>query len=458
MQNIITALIADFHERQLPETVRRSAVSKPLAGKARTAIGMRRAGKTWFLYQIMADLLNQSIPKEALLYINFEDERLALLKSSDLNLIIEKYYQLYPEKKEQTCYFFFDEIQVIDGWEPFVRRILDTENVRLFITGSSAKMLSKEISSSLRGRSLTTEIFPYTFAEALRAHGIAAEFKQTPGSRQRAQIKNHFQKFLLGGGFPEVQHYERPDRISALQEYVRSVIYRDIVDRHQIRSLQPLKRLIASALNAPATLFSVNKFYNHLKSQRVPCRKDTLYAYLDFLHDAYLLFPVRLAHRSEKARQVNPAKIYVIDTGLAYAHSRQPQPNWGHLLENFVFLELRKRGFRVEYYKTAAGNEVDFIVTDPLSGKQEIMQVSADINDEATQRREVRALEQAMQELQTHKSLLITTDETKDIETEKGFVQAVPAWLWALQLDKQFEQNIANVYQLPDMPELFNGN
>ncbi len=167
----------------MPTLTERSAQLQPLAGKAQTIIGMRRAGKTWFLYQQMADLLSQGIEKERLFYINFEDERLHPFARSDFEVLLESFYQNNPSLKEETCFFFFDEIQLVPDWEQFIRRILDTENVRVYITGSSAKLLSREIATSLRGRSLSTEIFPYTYTEFLKHKQVDCSFNTVPGSK-----------------------------------------------------------------------------------------------------------------------------------------------------------------------------------------------------------------------------------------------------------------------------------
>lgn len=454
METIIRKLIADFSERTLPELTKRSAQATPLAGKAQAIIGMRRAGKTWFLYQQMTDLLRQGMEKNRLLYINFEDERLHPFSRSDFDTLLDAFYQNAPALKEQTCYFFFDEIQLVQGWEQFVRRVMDNENVRVYITGSSAKLLSREIATSLRGRSLSCEIFPFTFVELLRHRQIDFSFTDMPGSGARAHIKNQFQHFLLNGGFPEIQEYPRYDRVKVLQEYVHTVIYRDIVERHNISSLQPLKRLLSATLNAPATLFSVNKFYNHLRSQQIPCKKDALYSYIDYLHDAYLLFPVHLATRSEKARQVNPAKIYPIDTGLAHAHSKQTEPDWSHLLETFVFLELRKREYQIGYYKTDKGHEIDFITKPKYAKSTALIQVCVTMKDTQTRNREIRALEAGMKELQLSESLLISADEHDEIKTDSGKITIIPAWLWAIQIDREHqsestsEQDTAGLFNL----------
>lgn len=439
METILDRLMAEFHERDLPTVTKRDARLPWISGKISTVIGMRRSGKTWFTYQVMAQLLSQGYPKEALLYLNFEDERLLPLKTSDLQHIPDTFYRRYPTMKDRVCAFFFDEIQNVPGWEQFVRRLLDTERAHICVTGSSSRLLSREISTSLRGRSLSAEIFPFGFRESLRHAGIENRLRVTPGPRLRAQLQNHFQRYLLNGGFPEVQHYEPIDRIRTLQEYVHTVIYRDLVERYNIGKIEPIKHLIHYLLNSPAALFSVNKFYNHLKSIQIPCRKDSLYTYVGYLDDAFLIFPIQLHSRSEKARKVNPSKIYFVDTGLIQAHSRDTYPQWGHLLENFVFMELRRKGIDIEYYRTTKGKEVDFLVTDTINKKRWLIQVSFTVADEQTRDREVQALSEAMSELGLDRSTIITGNETEKIRLDHGLIEVVPAWQWALLPQHEYD-------------------
>jgi len=163
---------------------------------------------------------------------------------------------------------------------------------------------------------------------------------------------------LLNGGFPEAQSLEEEYRIPILQEYVDVVILRDIVERYQVGNILPLRYLVRHLLAAPAALFSVNKFHNDLKSQGIACGKNTLHEYFEYLTYAYLIYPISIHSHSERAKRVNPRKVYVIDTGLANAFLHQPQSDWGRLLENFVFMELRRKGLEVEYYRTEDGLEV----------------------------------------------------------------------------------------------------
>lgn len=435
METIIEHLISDFQERNLPQFTPRHVKLPWLPNKIDTVIGMRRSGKTWFLFQIISDLLSKGASKESFLYLNLEDERLLPMTVADLQKIPDVYYRRYPHFRDRECTFFFDEIQNITGWERFVRRLLDTENVHICLTGSSAKLLSREIATSLRGRSISTEIFPFSFREVLDHNKINIGDASRQGSRKRALLENRLRSYLLEGGFPEVQGIDAEYRIRILQDYLDVVILRDLVERHKISNTIPLRYMIRHLLNATAGLFSVNKFYNDLKSQGIACGKNSLHEYLDHLSDAYLFFQVPIHTRSERVRMVNPRKIYTIDTGLVQACSRSIQKNWGHLLENFVFMELRRSYDSIEYYRTESGKEVDFLVTN-RQGRRSLFQVAADLQSLATRERELKALDDAMQECGLRQATVITLNDEERLETESGRIQILPAWQWALRANK----------------------
>lgn len=430
METLLEYIITDFHERKLPDLTRRETALPCITGKVDTVIGMRRAGKTYFLYQAMQDQLKLGLAKEKLLYINFDDERLLPLNTNQLHLITEVYYRMFPEFKNEKCYFFFDEIQNVPGWERFVRRLLDTENVHLSLTGSSAKLLSKEIATTLRGRAITTEIFPFSFREALRYENPDLKLSSKLGEKARSLMANRMRRFLMRGGFPEVQSLQEQYRPRILQEYVDVVILRDIIERYHVTNTQALRAMVRHLLAAPATLFSVNKFYNDLKSQGMSCTKDTLHDYLDYLHDAYLVYPITIFTRSERVRRTNPRKVYIIDTGLINAFLHQPQSDWGHLLENFVYLELRRLGLKIEYYRTKENIEVDFITT-TLQGEKALYQVALNLNDAATREREIRALELAMKECRIEIAKIITLDHRETLKLKIGIIEILPVWYWA---------------------------
>ena len=429
---VIEALIADFQEREIPRVTPRSLSLPSLPGKADVVVGMRRSGKTWFLYQQIGDLLAQGIDRSRLLYLNFEDERLLPLETPDLSRIPEAFYRRFPASREHPCWFYFDEIQNVPGWESFVRRLLDTEKISLVLTGSSARLLSREIASSLRGRSLATEILPFSFAEALRHEGIEPPASWPPGARARSLLEHRFERYLETGGFPEVQSIPRDLRVRVLQEYVDVVIFRDVVERHGVENLQALRYLERSLLGSPAGRFSISKLFNDLKSQGVKVGKDTLYENLAQLEDSFLLFTVPVASPSVRVRQVNPRKCYPIDSALSAALSFRASEDLGHLLETVVYLELRRRGRSLGYVTTRSGYEVDFVAEDS-SGSRELVQVCADLEAPSTRQRELRALEEGMKETACEKATVVTLREEGSAEVGGRTVRIVPAWRWLLE-------------------------
>ncbi|ALP53222.1 ATPase [Candidatus Tenderia electrophaga] len=431
MDALLEQIIADFHERPLPQLTRRTVELPALTNKIDTVIGMRRTGKTWFLYQQMQDCMERGIPKECLLYINFDDERLYPMQRDELRRIPETYYRLYPLHKQNTCYFFFDEIQNVDGWEPFVRRLLDSENIQLALTGSSARLLSREIASTLRGRAITTEIFPFSFAEVLTHQGIDHDLFRPPGAEKRALYANRLHQYLLQGGFPEIQGVEAPYRQQILQEYVDVVILRDVIERHGVTNIVPLRYLIRHLLNAPATLFSVNRFHNDLKSQGIAIGKNTLHEYLEYLIDAYLIDTVPIFARSVRRRQVNPRKVYAIDTGLAQAFRHDAHVDRGRLLENMVFTALRRQRLEISYFRSEEGYEVDFHTTS-RDGIRQLIQVSETLSNSQTRQRELRALVVAMEQCQLNTATVVTVDEAERIEQHGRLIEVIPAWRWLL--------------------------
>jgi predicted AAA+ superfamily ATPase len=433
MNTLIEQIIGDFQERTLPQPTLREASLPMLPGKIDTLIGMRRTGKSWRLFQAMNALLAAGEPKTSVLYINFDDERLQPLAAADLHQIPDIFFRLTPQNKARRCHFFFDEIQNIDGWEMFVRRLLDTENVQITLTGSSAKLLSREIATSLRGRSLATEIFPFSFGEALRHQGEDGSTGSAIGGKRRALLANRLRAYLETGGFPEVQGLAPHHRIAVLQEYVDVVILRDVVERYGIGNITPLRYLIRHLLGTPACAFSVNRFFNDIKSQGIPCGKNTLHDYLAYLEDAYLVQGISIDARSERQRQVNPRKMYPIDTGLAQAFRHGMGMDRGRLLETLVFLDLRRRGMEIAYFRSADGFEVDFIAR-AHDGEPLLILVTESLADASTRQRELRALEAAMRERSQSRGFIVTLDEEEQLLVPNGRIDVIPAWRWLLRV------------------------
>jgi len=397
---LIPLLLAEFDEKlqSLQPLVPRETAFPEVDNKIKVAVGMRRTGKTYFIFQKILQLLQQGVLSTQILYINLEDDRLLPLNQEKLAHLLDEFYAVYPENHEKKCYLFLDEIQNVDNWAIVIRRFFDSKKVEIYLTGSSAKLLSKEITTSLRGRSLATEIWPYSFHEYLTATNHLID-KKLYGAKARDQLMQIFRQYLENGGLPEVVNYPSSVREQTLQDYVTIVTYRDIVERYNIPNPGIIKYMIVAMIGNVAKPFSINKFYNDLKSQGYKINKDNLYDYAQHLEDAFLTFSVPLYSESIRKVQTNPKKIYAIDTGLIRAMTLDHTKDLGRLFENLIYLDLRRQGFIVHYYLTQTRYEVDFLAQ-TRQGKKTLIQVTWDMNDLSTKQREERALTAAMQELQ----------------------------------------------------------
>jgi predicted AAA+ superfamily ATPase len=437
MREIIRQKLADALAFEPPRMTRREAQMPAIPGKAHAVIGMRRTGKTWFMYQCLQDRLNSGVPREGLVHFNFEDERLGGMEAGQLAWVLEEYYTRFPEFRDrQKVIFFFDEIQMVPGWETFVRRIMDSEKVEVFLSGSSARMLSREIATAMRGRTMETIVFPFSFREFLHHQGIEAPADPAfMPKTHRSKLERAFQDYLVCGGFPEAQQLADWHRISLLQGYVDTVVFRDVVERHGITNVVALRRLVRQLLGTAAGYFSVHRFYKDLRSQGVAVAKDALHQMLSHLEDAFLVRLVPLATTSERQRQSNPRKVYPIDPAIITAFDRSGKANSGHLLETVVLIELERRSAKVGYLFTPGGFEVDFLATEP-QGKQMLIQVAADLSDKATREREFRSLADALPLYRRAQALLLTLTTTDALTAQSeahAGVTVRPAWEWILE-------------------------
>lgn len=364
---------------------------------AKVAVGIRRSGKTFFLFQTMRELITQQVPIDRLLYLNFEDDRLLPIDQKKMGELVDALYTLQPDLHDHRCYLFLDEVQNVEGWPLVIRRLLDTKNVEIYITGSSAKLLSKEIATSLRGRSLSIEIQPYNFQEYLLSQEIPLPSKPF-GKKLLDQYRTHLLEFFQKGGFPGVQLLPTHERTETLQNYVEVVVFRDIVERHKVSNIKLLKYFTHVLLKNVASRFSINKLYKDISSQGYKVGKDTLHSYLEHLEDAFLIYTIPIFTESIRASETTPKKIYAVDNGLINANTFNLSLNFGKLLENQVYLDLRRQRKEIFYYHTSEGYEVDFVTKD-REGRYEMIQVVWDNKDPSTYEREERALRSAEKEL-----------------------------------------------------------
>lgn len=424
MRDIFKKIITDFHESPMRPVMAREYRIPVDSRKIVSLIGVRRSGKTSILYHII-EHLRQTINPVNVVYINFEDDRLFPIGPGNLNDLVEAYYDLYPEKRHEKIYLFLDEIQNVDGWEKFVRRVYDTLNVGLFITGSSSTLLGSEIASALRGRTITYEIFPFSFAEYLDFRNIEVNFHS---SSSLNYIANAFEDYLVNGGFAETIDVVPDIRTRVLRDYVDLVIYKDIIERHGIKNHALMKHLVKYCFTHMATAASMTKLFNDFKSQGFRLGKDTLYDYFSYLEDAFAVFSVPVFRNSVREEMRNPKKIYAVDNGFKSIFEVTLSPDYGRLYENAAFLHLRRKTREVYYF--LQNQEVDFYCR--VGGEQLIVNVSYSMDDPKTRAREIAGLLEAMNWFGANRGWVVTGNHEETVTREGKEIRIMPLWKWLL--------------------------
>lgn len=434
-KEIIKQVIVESQESKLPEIVPRD-IEIPLSSqKIITITGPRRAGKTYLVLSLIRNLIEQGVPRERIIYLNFDDPRLLPFSAKDAELILEAYQELYPEYREETNYIFLDEIQNVKDWEIGIRRLYDTRRFRIFLTGSSSKLLGKEIATQLRGRALNYELLPFSFKEVLRAKGIK-DYKSLFYSQERFRIKKYLEEYLEMGGFPEVVLEDALDiKIRTLREYVETIFFRDLVEHYNIKNQLLLRELIRYLSTNTASIFSLNSFYKWIK-EIYHITPRTLLNYIGHLEDIGLFFFTRRFSFSLKEQAKTLRKCHIVDNGIRFAYGFRFSEDKGKNLENSVFLELAHRKVRnpfmeIFYWQDYRGKEVDFVVAEDKRVTS-LIQACAKIEDIKTKEREISSLIKASEELRCANLLIVTLDYEKEEVVNHTKLTFMPFWKWAL--------------------------
>lgn len=307
----------------------------------------------------MNRLLAGGVDRRCLVYLNLEDDRLQPIRAGELDLVLRCHRELFPECLRQRTYLFVDEVQNVAGWERWVRRLHDTEDVALFVTGSSSRLLTRDLASAMRGRSVTLEVFPLNFREYLEFRGLVWQ----PGlADSESAVRAAFEDYLRWGGFPEVVLAEDAMKPLILGEYSSLMLYRDIVERYRVRNEPLMRELLRFACRHTASLVNVSKLHRDFSTLGLGVSKNTLFQYLGYLEDSFLVFFAPKHERSLRKQAHNPRKIHVADPGLVAAFEGDPDRDVGRKLETVVFLELRRQGRTLHYQ--ANGGEVDMCQAD----------------------------------------------------------------------------------------------
>lgn len=418
IKNIIIDFQCDFEsihvfDRQLkiPEAIN--------IHKAFTIYGPRRAGKTYFLFSLIKRRLKKDLRIDDVVYINFEDNRLSMLTSENLDVITKAYWQLFPDKNPVL---FLDEIQNIENWSKWVRKLVD-QRFEVFITGSNSKLLSREIATELRGRTLSFLLLPLSFNEYLTYNQVVWSDSIMYHTKSKQKILSLLHQYLKTGGFPEIMKMKNLESDFLLQDYIKTIIYRDIADRYSIRNTHVLKLLINHCVRNFAGTFSIHKFYNQLKSLQIKTSKDTLYQYITYLEEALFVFqlPKKLYSYSKQEKELK--KLYVCD--LSYGNLFKNSADTGKLFENMIFLELYRK-YQEHLYYYANGFECDFVIENESIT---LLQVCANLKNHPanadTYRREVSSLSKSMDFYKVQQGFIITIDETEIIKTDHKIIHVL---------------------------------
>jgi predicted AAA+ superfamily ATPase len=412
MNTILRTLLLEWKDRKLPSVRDRDTHldTKLQEGtnNATVVTGFRRVGKTYLLYEAIEKLLGTN-SREDVIYINFEDERITSPTTDLLTDLIPEAQAVFGKKPK---YLFLDELQLVPNWSKWVRRVLDTESIQIFVTGSSSKMGSSELPTELRGRAWEIKVNPLTFAEFLRFKKVDVNFEGIGFIRdEMARFRFLFDEYLTFGALPAVVLSSQEKKQELLQSYFQTVVQRDIAERHKIDNDTALRTLLKLLLNS--SYITVSKLANSLKSMEIPIGKSTVNNYLSYIKDSYFMNELYIYNPAVINQLQYPRKAYFVDTGFMTALSTKFSKNTGRLFENVVYRKLADVNETMYYYKDDKGNEVDFAVLE--EGKTTALyQVCFDLTDEETQNREIKALVKAGINLNC-KNLNLITQEKPDI-------------------------------------------
>ena len=428
-------LIRDFHEREMPTLVPRELdVTLPKAKRCVSVIGPRRAGKSSLLFSMVQDLRHKG-EGEGTLYVNLEDDRLYPPTTEVLDRVFTLYREVCPRSRESETHLFLDEVQTVDGWERWVRRIVDTQEVRVYITGSSSRLLRDEVATTMRGRCISYTLLPYSFKEFLMARDV--EVPRHLSSADRDGLVTQLREYVTLGGFPEVTAEDDRDvKLRTLGEYVDVMLLRDVVERHHLANIMVLRMLFGRMLSSVSSTFSVHRFHKTLKSQNISVSKNTLYDYFSHLEDALVILALRRYSPSLKEVQQSLPKVYPVDNGFI-AHARGgPADEMGALMEATVAVHLYRAtcsdpSLSLYYWSKQGSGEVDFVMRRG-SGTEGLVQSCYDASDPETRRRELDALISASRELGCKDLTMVTWNEKGSERVEGRSIRVVPLWEWLL--------------------------
>lgn len=429
----IIGKIEDFRELGIPQYIPRTEILLQAKLMVSTVIGARRAGKSFRVLQAADELIKSKAVESIrhICHLDLDNPALAAMTAKELGSIPEIFLSVTPEATLKTpLLFIFDELHVVDGWELFVIELSRNPNWKVMVTGSSSKLLRRDIATELRGKSISTDIFPLSFREFLAFKNIPVKFSTTGAAALRAA----FDEFIRWGSYPIIPNTEEYLRSPLLREYFDTMILKDIIQRYNVskpRQCIQLYRYLLSCIGKPVTTVSSHNF---LKAAGEMVGKESVTDWIEWAQDSWLFFPVPIFSDSLKVQERNHKKIYVIDWALAHCNSQAWDGSLSRSLENIVYLHLARSFPRVNYYLTRTKRqEVDFIAVDLQGRPRKLVQVCIDISTPFTLERELTPLVESARYFKTDDNCIVTLDQEKKIQNEGVTIRAVPAWKWLLE-------------------------
>lgn len=417
-------ILQEWREFDIPQGYPRDFDVRLLEGKEiLSVIGARRTGKTYLCYQ-MARFARKNFPADNVIYINLEDERLSPTKGDELTFLWDVCREMLAIDMTRRVYLFVDEIQNAAHWSKWARRITDQNpNVKLIMTGSSSSLLSREIATELRGRTLSVKVFPLSFREFLSARGTPVDVDRILYSRERPLIKKAFNEYLEIGGFPAV--LDSPNRKELLREYYSVMFYRDLAERHKVKDLRLLEDYLTLLIDQIASHFSITATAKKLAEFGHSPGKTTLSNFLKFAEDSFLVFGVKKFSFKVREQMRASRKIYGIDHGLVRAVRFFFSEDRGRMLENIAFLHLYRQGQDIYYHQGA--RECDFLTLE--AGRvTEALQVCTNMSARKTREREIQGLAEAMEAHKLKTGVILTEDENEELSVKSGKILVQPLW------------------------------
>ncbi len=417
-----------WKERELPEVIERKIKLDLNADKIITIAGVRRAGKTHLMFHHIKKLLAEGIKKDSIVYIDFENERLFNAKVTELDNLLIAHTQLF--NPQGMIYLFLDEIQNVDDWDKWVRKVYETKKYRIIITGSSSKLLSAEIATALAGRNLLYIVYPFSFEEFIKAKKMRVD-KTQKYSVKKGLVLRALDDFLEYGAFPEVALADNQERkMEILSSYFDAIFFRDIVKRYNVRRIGELNLFLKIIVGNYASYFSSVKSHNYFKTMGLKTSRVTILNFLNYSKSVFLVETLEQPLKSARKRLASQTKTYVIDIGISKLFTDIDK---GRSLENSVFLELlrrKKTTDEIKYLKLKSGKEIDFFLT---GAKKELIQVAYDVSKPETKERETSAIIEAAETFGLKEATIITYDY-ENTESKNGVkINYAPFWLWALE-------------------------